>query len=78
LSNIVFYLTNTFNVLITHNLSFTEVYVVEFHKRGLPHAHILITVAPEDKPTCPENVDRLISVEIPNQDMDPLVYDTVT
>jgi len=56
LSNIVFYLTNTFNLLITSTLSFIEVYVVEFQKRGRPHAHILLTVAPEDKSTCPEDV----------------------
>jgi len=34
-------------------VSFTEVYVVEFQKRGLPHAHILLTVTSEDKPVCP-------------------------
>jgi len=58
--------------------SFTEVYVVEFQKRGLPHAHILLTVAPEDKPVCPEDVDRLISAEVPNQTTDPLAHETVT
>jgi len=47
--------------------SFTEVYVVEFQKRGLLHAHILLTVAPEDKPICLEDVDRLISAEILDQ-----------
>ena len=57
---------------------FTEVYVVEFQKRGLPHAHILLTVASEDKPICPEDVDRLISAEIPDQTTDPLAYETVT
>ena len=78
LSNTVFYLINTFIVLITSTLYFAEVYVVEFQKRGLPHAHILLTVAPEDKPTCPEDVDRLISAEIPDQATYPLAYDTVT
>jgi len=58
--------------------SFSEVYVVEFQKRGLPHAHILLTVASEDKPMCPEDVDRRISAEIPNQTTDPLEYETVT
>ena len=27
-----------------------NVHVIEFQKRGLPHAHILIILAPEDKP----------------------------
>ena len=74
----LFYLINTFIVLITSTLYFAEVYVVEFQKRGLPHAHILLTVAPEDKPTCLKDVDRLISAEIPDQATYPLAYDTVT
>jgi len=58
--------------------SFTEVYVVKFQKQGLPHAHILLTVAPEDNPVCPVDVNRLVSTEIPNQTTNPLAYDTVT
>jgi len=58
--------------------SFTNVYVVEFQKRGLPHAHILLTVASEDKPICPEDIDMLISAEILDQTTDPLVYEIVT
>ena len=58
--------------------SFTEIYVIKFQKRGLPHAHILLIVAPEDKPVCPEDVDRLISAEVPNQTTDPLAHETVT
>jgi len=44
--------------------SFTEVYVIEIQKRGLPHAYILLTVTLEDKPVCLGDVDRLISAEI--------------
>lgn len=29
-------------------------WTVEFQKRGLPHAHILLIVAPQDRPTTPE------------------------
>jgi len=43
--------------------SFTEVYVIEFQRWGLPHAHILLTIAPGDKPICLEDIDRLISTE---------------
>jgi len=57
---------------------FREVYVVEFQKWGLPHAHILLTIATEDKFVCPKDVDRLISVEIPDQISDRLTYDVVT
>ena len=57
---------------------FIEVYVLKFQKRGLPHAHILLTVAPEDKHICPEDVDKLISAEIRDQTTDSLSYETVT
>jgi hypothetical protein len=46
------------------------IYVIEFQKRGLPHAHILIIIDPADKPLTPEYVDTVISAEIP----DPVAY----
>jgi len=65
--------TNTHFLFIIYTLfmliliaSFTEVHVVEFQKQGLLHAYILLTVAPKDKPICLEDVDRLISAEIPD------------
>jgi len=67
---------NIFNALIVPIVSFIEIYVVEFQKCGLPHAHILLTVATKDKPAYLEDVDRLISVKIHDQIMDPLAYDT--
>ncbi|ONM32547.1 hypothetical protein ZEAMMB73_Zm00001d041145 [Zea mays] len=42
------------------------VYVVEFQKRGLPHAHILLIMQRKYKLTCPEQYDLLISAEIPS------------
>lgn len=48
-------------------------YVVEFQKRGLPHAHLLITLRPEDKITI-ENVDEIISAEFPDQNLDPSLF----
>ncbi|KAK9740632.1 hypothetical protein RND81_03G049700 [Saponaria officinalis] len=41
------------------------VYVVEFQKRGLPHAHFLIILKPEFRLKCPEDYDKFISAEIP-------------
>uniref|UniRef100_A0A803LSZ5 Helitron helicase-like domain-containing protein n=1 Tax=Chenopodium quinoa TaxID=63459 RepID=A0A803LSZ5_CHEQI len=46
--------------------------------RGLPHAHILITLEPEDKPKCSEDIDVIISAEIPDKDIDPLAFETIT
>eukprot|EP00794_Sanderia_malayensis_P012473 gene12473-biopygen9941 len=42
-------------------------YTVEFQKRGLPHTHMILSLANEDKPPTPEHVDRIISAEIPHQ-----------
>ncbi|ONM01236.1 hypothetical protein ZEAMMB73_Zm00001d030646 [Zea mays] len=42
------------------------VYVVEFQKRGLPHAHLLLIMQRKYKLTCPEQYDLLISAEIPS------------
>jgi hypothetical protein len=41
--------------------------VVEFQKRGLPHIHLLVTMAEDDKPITPEDVNRVISAEIPDK-----------
>ena len=43
------------------------VYVVEFQKRGLPHAHFLLIMNGRYKLTCPEQYDRIISAEIPDE-----------
>ncbi len=42
------------------------IYVIEFQKRGLPHAHILIFFAKDYKPHTVEDVDRMISAEFLN------------
>jgi ATP-dependent DNA helicase PIF1 len=43
------------------------VYVAEFQKRGLPHAHFLLIMKRKYKLTCPEHYDRLITAELPNK-----------
>jgi len=44
------------------------VYVVEFQKRGLPHAHILVVLQEVYKLREAEDVDRFVRAEIPNPD----------
>ena len=39
------------------------VWVVEYQKRGLPHAHIAVKF--ENEPMTPEEIDAVISAEIP-------------
>ncbi|WVZ85979.1 hypothetical protein U9M48_032832 [Paspalum notatum var. saurae] len=43
------------------------VYVVEFQKRGLPHAHFLLIMQGKYKLTCPEQYDSIISTELPDK-----------
>ena len=40
-------------------------WVVEFQKRGLPHAHILLILADSDRPKTSEDVDKIVSAELP-------------
>ncbi|CAN1174081.1 ATP-dependent DNA helicase PIF1 [Linum perenne] len=53
-------------------------HTVEFQKRGLPHAHIILWLISANKPTTPAKVDQIISAEIPNPAIDPVGYDVVT
>jgi hypothetical protein len=56
---------------------FSVLYTIEFQKRGLPHAHILIFL--KDRTIClnPAKIDRFISDEIPDKENDPKGCDDV-
>lgn len=54
-----------------------KVHVIEYQKRGLPHVHLLLIVASEDKPKTPEAINRLVSAELPDPLKHPQLYDTV-
>lgn len=58
-------------------LSPAVVYTVEFQKRGLPHAHILLFLHPEDKYPTTTDIDKVISAEIPDQRSNPVAYEAV-
>ncbi|XP_073826793.1 uncharacterized protein [Musca autumnalis] len=49
-------------------------YSVEWQKRGLPHAHILIWLVHK---ITPDVIDDIISAEIPNVDEDPILHQVV-
>ena len=55
-----------------------SIYVIEFQKRGLPHAHILLILAPEDRPLTAAEVDDMISAELPDEATEPRYYKYVT
>ncbi|KAL6180848.1 hypothetical protein ACLB2K_047507 [Fragaria x ananassa] len=52
-------------------------FVVEFQKRGLPHVHMLIMLEPNDKLNNPDEYDRIVKAEIPDQNEEPRLYDAV-
>ena len=52
-------------------------YTIEFQKRGLPHAHLLIFLHPSCKYPVPEDINRIISAEIPDKEIDPELYNLV-
>ncbi|XP_020963329.1 uncharacterized protein LOC110264976 [Arachis ipaensis] len=54
-----------------------NVCTVEFQKRGLPHAHILLFMQPQYKPKSPDDIDSVISAEIPDKTNMPRLYAAV-
>ena len=42
-----------------------RMHVIEFQKRGLPHAHILIILAAQDRAMMPDLVDSIVVAELP-------------
>jgi len=65
--------------LITKSNIFVEVvawvYSIEWQKRGLPHAHILIWLKNKIHP---DQNDNIISAELPDPEKDPILFDVVT
>ncbi len=53
------------------------VYVIEHQKRGLPHAHCLFTLSNEDKIKTSDDVDNIISAELPNRHEQPELYNVI-
>ena len=52
--------------------------VIEFQKRGLPHAHLLLILHPDDKPRTVEDYDSIVSAQIPDPDLFPTTHDCIS
>ncbi len=53
------------------------VHVIEFQKRGLPHAHLLIILEADSKLKDMHDIDSMIRAEIPDPDDEPELYDVI-
>ncbi|KAL6516143.1 hypothetical protein OROGR_019448 [Orobanche gracilis] len=53
-------------------------YTVEFQKRGLPHAHILLWLKSQYKMNSGEAIDKYISAELPDPQLYPKLYNAVS
>jgi len=64
--------------LLTKGEAFGEVrcymYSVEWQKRGLPHAHILLWLKNK---LSPNDIDKFICAEIPDPESDPKLYEII-
>ncbi|XP_016649779.1 PREDICTED: uncharacterized protein LOC103332554 [Prunus mume] len=55
-----------------------EVCTIEFQKRGLPHAHMLIWLKRSYKCFSAVDIDSIISAELPDKTVDSVLYDIVS
>lgn len=58
-------------------VSIAYLHVIEFQKRGHPHAHILVTLRDEDKPKTAEIIDKMIRADIPDLKNNPRLHELV-
>ncbi|XP_057417171.1 uncharacterized protein LOC130711518 [Lotus japonicus] len=53
-------------------------YTIEFQKRGLPHAHILLWLSMENKLRTPNMIDSVICAELPDPERFPQLFECVS
>ena len=53
------------------------VYTIEFQKRGLPHAHILVFLKDGEKILTPADINTTIRAYWPDPDTEPMLFETV-
>ncbi len=55
-----------------------RIHVIEFQKRGLPHAHMLLILDEKDKPKTIEYINLIVSAEMPDREKNPALYEIIT
>ena len=67
------------DIFVMHKLGKSDGYllVIEFQKRGLPHAHILLILEEKYKMKSTNQFDHFISAELPNKTKNPKLYEMV-
>lgn len=55
-----------------------DIHVIEFQKRGLPHAHILLIVDQNDRPRTTTDFDKIASAEFPNPAVNPKLFRSIS
>ena len=58
-------------------MPYTVVYTIEFQKRGLPHAHILLWFEGFKGEDTAEVIDKYISAELPDKETDKEGFELV-
>ncbi|GBO36375.1 hypothetical protein AVEN_186082-1, partial [Araneus ventricosus] len=74
-------LTELLDDIIKQNLFsrvISYIYVVEFQKRDLPHAHILLTLDTYSKIRTKDDIDKYVSAELPDPIADPTLLQIIT
>ncbi|GBN21740.1 hypothetical protein AVEN_171323-1 [Araneus ventricosus] len=54
------------------------IYAIEFQKRGLPHAHVLLTLDTYSKIHTKDDIDKYMSAELPDPIADPTLFQIIT
>ncbi|XP_072053051.1 uncharacterized protein [Arachis hypogaea] len=62
------------NTLLICLFQFSDVCTVEFQKKGLSHAHILLFMSNEFKSQTPDDIDKHITAEIPDENERPNLH----
>ena len=65
------------NILFIYLFFLIVMYTIEFQKRGMPYAHLLLFLHPLSKYPTPKDIDKIICAEIPSKNEQNELYSLV-